>query len=54
MAKHGDGIGGGGDEGGGGAEEFAEENFSVGEGAAGRGVGGDSAEGFEGVRVLDD
>jgi hypothetical protein len=35
------------------AEEFAEEDFSVGEGAAGGGVGGDGAEGFEGVGVLD-
>ena len=36
------------------AEEFAEEDFSVGEGAAGGGVGGYGADGFEGVGVLDD
>ena len=35
-------------------EEFAEENFSVGEGAAGGGVGGDGFYCAEGVRGFDD
>ena len=41
VREHGDGIGWVLEEGGVGAEELAEEDLGVGEGAAGGGVGGD-------------
>ena len=49
LLQHGDGVGCGGEEGGVGVEEFAEEDFCVGEGAAGGGVGGDGSYGSERV-----
>ncbi len=49
LLQHRDGVGCGGEEGGVGVEEFAEEDFGVGEGTAGGGVGGDGSYGAEGV-----
>ena len=54
MLQHGDGVGCGGEKGGVCVEEFAEEYFGVGKGAAGCGVGGDGPYGGEGVRRFDD
>ncbi|MCU1252279.1 MAG: hypothetical protein JWQ49_5308 [Edaphobacter sp.] len=49
LLQHGDGVGCGREEGWAGVEEFAEEGFGVGEGAAGGGIGGDGADRAEGV-----
>ena len=49
VLEHGDGVGWVLEEGGLGAEEFAEEDLGVGEGAAGGGVGGYGADCGEGV-----
>ena len=43
LLQHRDGVGCGGNEGGVGVEEFAEEDFGVGERTAGGGVGGDGS-----------
>jgi len=54
VLEHGDGVGRGREEGGVGAEEFAEEDFGVGERAARGGVGCDGADRAEGVGRFDD
>ena len=50
LLQHGDGVGRCGKECGVGVEEFAEEDFGVGERAAGGGVGSDGFYGVEGMR----
>ncbi len=54
VVEHRDGVGCGGEEGGVGVEEFAEEDFGVGEGTAGGGVGGDGLYRAEGVGFFND